>query len=251
MQCWLFFASLCLAMYSFGRGYLLRSYRLKPRRHLSRLKDASVPSLESSMTSPPELLTKLSSLLCCKDNTTKTLENIVEFGRAADLDSLDKHRDLFQKIRNCNAGSIAVWTQLSGDHNIRVFGTADSLVTKGVLAVIAEGLRALSAQAITDRFTEEVLNLPLFSQLSVLRRSGLEQLLNVCFCIDYTSFFLNLAQTIVLQIKSQVISFGVPPLHAKRPEELYVTHQGSSVAVLLSGGVDSSLALSLLKEKVG
>lgn len=175
-------------------------------------------------------------------NTTSTLLNLIKLGDEYLASSLPeatlnksfykKYKSHWQRVPGCMADA-RIYTSLKGD-KIAVVGVADSRVAQGLIALFALALRnenvvdalQLSGEALTNACE-------LDSVLPPGRLNGLHNMLNV------------------IQDQLRRIGSGVRAKPETRVgnDERSMHWKGDEIAVLVSGGVDSSVALKLLVEQ--
>lgn len=169
-------------------------------------------------------------------NVTESLLDLVRIGD--DLESLipKSVQPLLQKVPGCTS-EVMVWTSVVGLANpssntsVIIYGYADSKIAKGMLSLFQQGLFDMSPEAILGINSEEL-----------LVRSGLRSLLPP----GRLNGFQNIFATIKSQIQSQILDTSglSQSFHEFNPDP-----RQEEVAVLLSGGVDSSVALKLLLDQ--
>jgi tRNA (5-methylaminomethyl-2-thiouridylate)-methyltransferase len=133
----------------------------------------------------------------------------------------------------------------AGSYRVHVQGIADALLSRGLLAILANALQGVSGDQVLDLVPGEIAEkLGVGPALSPGRNDGLASMM----------------RTIQKQIQALVLeslndeNSAAPPLAStegtplQRDSTLAVSDQ-PSVALLLSGGVDSSVALNLLKRQ--
>jgi sulfur transfer protein SufE len=161
-------------------------------------------------------------------NATQTLLALIALGDEWRAERPVAAGPGYQRVTGCMADS-RVKTLLLNDGTLHISGYADSRVAQGMLALLARGLEGVSAAAVSDCRVS-----------SVLARCAVTSLLPP----GRFNGFTNMLQLVQDQTRLLLAGETLP---------MVATAEGSGyteeVAVLLSGGVDSSVALRLLLEQ--
>eukprot|EP01041_Mallomonas_annulata_P009415 gene9415-19534_t len=206
-------------------------------------------------------LFKLLDGLTVQGNVSEALLNLIRLGEAYS-DNIAPISDIskFHRVPSCTSDA-RLYTSLKlskNDQFVKVEGYADAKIAQGMVAIFCKGLSNMSAK--------DVLAL---KSLDIITRSGLQSVLPP----GRLNGFQHMLALIQTQIRSQLISINQvqhqsdtstreslsisdddnerqqqsPPLPLSPP--LTYDHRNEEIAVLLSGGVDSSVALKLLVDQ--
>eukprot|EP01038_Epipyxis_sp_PR26KG_P010713 gene10713-14385_t len=201
---------------------------------------------DNSVISQQTLLNHLSDAtdgICVHNNATMTLINLIKIGDEYNKEFSDanhyyvnqykyEEKNGFEKVSGCMA-TVLIKTKLKGNSVVFVEGFADSRVASGMLAVLVKGLNGFQSKEILEIRPEIVLKyLKLDSLLPPGRLNGLQNM--VILIQDQIHKLLNENMNNSSYVKP---TFDDDNNYDPRKDE---------VAVLLSGGVDSSVALKLL-----
>lgn len=168
-------------------------------------------------------------------NITESLLHLVRIGNDVEEVIPKTIVPMLQKVPGC-ASEVKIWTTVgqpssSATASVIVYGYADSKIAKGMLSLFQQGLLDMHPEDILTIDSEEL-----------LVRSGLQSVLPP----GRLNGFQNIFATIKLQIQAQLRTTDnwsacyTEPVPDPRHDE---------VAILLSGGVDSSVALKLLLDQ--
>ena len=172
-------------------------------------------------------------------NTTATLMNLIALGDEFETPNKDKKNfyegipDTWQRVPGCMADA-RVYTTLQEDREkVKVEGVADSRVAQGLVALLSHGLSEMTPPEVLALSGDELTKrCKLDDVLPPGRMNGLQNMLTI----------------IQKQIEN---GLDVP---SYTPEDVKMTARGAhwkddEIAMLISGGVDSSVALKLLLEQ--
>eukprot|EP00871_Galdieria_phlegrea_P002889 jgi/Galph1/3600/GphlegSOOS_G2295.1 len=181
--------------------------------------------MEQVQTIPNKLVKLCKELNACGDKTAK-LWKLIEFGNRMQHVLPEEERFRHWKVSGCSS---VVYIRVSVQNdNVSLLGFADSKVAKGLLALLVLGLDSASTTTVEQLSADTITKLAgLDNSLSSSRIGGLYQIL----------------KTIQDKCK-QVVKEGDVTLFPIDMDEAK-----DDIAVLLSGGVDSSVAMSLLIEQ--
>lgn len=213
---------------------------------VSRLRTSSSSLRAHSSETSPRVTSLIKSRVAqtevvCQDNMRSTLLNLIRLGDQwiagkpeQSLNIIHLNRSIgYHPVPGCMA-AVRLKVDLTapvpdaiGTFGINLSGTADSRVALGMLALLSHLLQGLPA--------EDVLSIPASSLASQLGLGGL-------LPQGRLDGFRNMLLTIQQVLRDQQLLHPLPhqSSHDSRKDE---------VAVLLSGGVDSSVALQLLKNE--
>lgn len=183
-----------------------------------------------------EPLLKLSSELTgVVPNTTQTLLDLISLGdrwRTHSKDALDPSQTLsLARVPGCMADT-RIYTRVE-DQGVVIAGGADSRVAQGMLALLSEGLRGVSLESVAALDVDAtVAACSVSAILPPGRFNG----------------FRNMLHLIRDQAQWLTAGTGTSPTGAS-PAGVDPPQFTEQVALLLSGGVDSSVALKLLLDQ--
>lgn len=202
--------------------------------------DDGVDGVDASQLSK---LYALASTIAVPNNKTATLINLITYGdiwqqqhQQTDI----THTDTWDKVVGCMADvrikTIVITTASSYIEKYAIKATADSRVARGMIAMLSDGLVGTSAATILSMIPE-----------IVVEKCGMSSLLPT----GRLNGLVNMIRLIQSQVK------GIKDVNMKMDNEKQQQRQVPSwrdnahneVAVLLSGGVDSSVVLLSLKLK--
>ncbi|KAK1444621.1 hypothetical protein BgAZ_105270 [Babesia gibsoni] len=128
----------------------------------------------------------------------------------------------YRLIKGC-ISSIYLAVRVDPEGMVHVDGTSDSLITKAMLALILDEIEGRSSNDIMQMQSINIGGGSPLKEIGIIRRNGVE--------------------TILKHIKDEIISQRNTEMALKTPQQ---NKSHKRVAVLVSGGVDSSVALWLL-----
>jgi tRNA-specific 2-thiouridylase len=212
---------------------------------------------------PSSDLYNLSGDLVRDSNTTATLLRIISLGdelfgssesNVGHLNQDDstpyneglKHSEipadiavLLQRVPGCMA-EVWLWTKVENDL-VHIYGNADSRVARGLLALLMRGWHGSRAETVLQISSSELTaKIGLGSLLPPGRLNGLENMVTLI----QSQIQAQLTPEPTAVVRHTLPPFSQPPSSAEAKDRW--PHGHEEVAVLLSGGVDSSVALKLL-----
>lgn len=196
--------------------------------------DASARSLASTIPLP---LLSLATTLA-NDGAGLTLaQALVRLGDdwAAELDNQAKPRVELQKVPGC-ISVVKVSVEVQDGCLSRVHGTADARVARGLLAYLARCLEGMTVETILGIDPKELCRSLGESFVSPSRANGFASMMNV------------IKQQVSDQAAGRKTEINDPALAESSLDKWSGKGGADEVAVLLSGGVDSSVALRLVQE---
>ncbi|ORM41958.1 tRNA-specific 2-thiouridylase MnmA [Babesia sp. Xinjiang] len=181
-------------------------------------KDAPEPSV---MRVPPRSLSDINSFrLPVAGNDSVKYRNYFVYKLPVDVD--------YKLVTGCVA-SIFVAVHVDGTGIVYVDGTSDSLITKAILSLIIDSVALKSVEDVLQVTASDVGHESVLGGLGFMKRDGVGSILS----------------HIKSEVRAQSASTTVAPQLKLRPSIM----KKRRIAMLLSGGVDSSIALWSLKSR--
>ena len=190
-------------------------------------------------------------------NVTASLLNLVHLGDSLDKTVPSEYSNKLEKVFGC-VSDVRLWTVLrtqpDTDIAVSIVGYADSKIAQGMLAIFCKGLEGYNPSSILSLDSEYIAKRSgLQSIFPPGRLNGMQNILKLIQ--SQIRYQLNATYT-SLEIENDVHENIVKSLDSQRYETQDLIENSMNdprkdeIAVLLSGGVDSSLSLKLLLDQV-
>jgi len=185
-------------------------------------------------------------------NITASLLNLVSLGQNFIEEIPDEILPKLQRVPGC-ISDVRLWTQLNEINlPVKIYGYADSQVAQGILAIFGFGLHNMTVHNILQLKSSEIAQrLDLQSIFPIGRLNGIQNILQLIQSqIRFQIENLRNDELPLLYEYEHNNNSSLSPKQFRDLTDLSYDPRQNEVAVLLSGGVDSSVSLQLLVNQV-